>query len=117
MRKLVTIFLLAAALSVPALVWARDIAKTLLTSTGASVSATVGCGAWAVQSDSAVCVSSGQTTSTATCTLGQVNTGVLISAGQIYDMPLPCGGSDAADTISVISVSGTSNVQVFRVAL
>jgi hypothetical protein len=112
---LVLCLLVAAFASLPVL--AREIAKVKLTSSGTTTSSTVGCGLWAVQGDAAFCVNSGATTATADCTLGTANSSVQVSASQLYDLDLPCSGPDAADTIAVVSVSGTANVQVWRVSL
>jgi hypothetical protein len=112
---LVLCLLVALGAAIPA--FAREIAKAKLTSAGTSVSTATGCGLFAVQGDAAFCVNSGATTATADCTLGTANSSVQVSASQLYDLDLPCSGPDAADTVAVISVSGTANVQVWRVSL
>jgi hypothetical protein len=112
---LVLCLLVAAFASLPVL--AREIAKAKLTSAGTSVSTTTGCGIVAVQCDAAACINTGSGSATADCTLGTANSSVQISALQLFDVTLPCGGGDAADTVAAISVSGTANCEVFRVAL
>lgn len=116
MKRTISICLLVGLLAaLPAL--AREIAKAKLTSSGTSASSTVGCGSFAVQCDAAACINSGSGSATADCTLGTSNSSVQVSAQQLYDVPLPCSGPDAADTIAAISVSGTANCEVFRVSL
>jgi len=73
----------------------------------------------AVQCDAAACVRAVLGAGTVTCTAGQSNTGVKLSAGQLYDLPMRYSGSDDlnVDEVAVISVSGTANCEVFRVVL
>lgn len=76
----------------------------------------------AVQCDAAACVRAVLSTGTATvtCTAGQSNTGVKVSAGQLYDVPMQWNGGTNAndvDEIAVISVSGTVNCEVFMVVV
>lgn len=98
--------------------WARQIPKVKLTSSGSSVSSTVGCGLWSIQCDAAVCENSGGGgAATADCTLGTANSSVSLTAGQLFDEDLPCSGGDAADTIAIISQTGTADCEVFRVSL
>lgn len=107
-----------AALALVPLALARDIPNTKLSvSDGGAANVVVGCGIWAVQCDAAACVASGDGGTFATCTLGQTSTGVTVQSGQLYDVPLPCGGGDAADTVSIAPTGSTANCQVFKVSL
>lgn len=70
----------------------------------------------AIQCDAAACVNAGSGSSTAaSCSTGNANQGVRLDANQLYDVPLSHTGTYAADTIAVISVSGTANCAVYQV--
>lgn len=76
----------------------------------------------AIQCDAAACVKAILSTGTATvtCTAGQSNTGVKVSANQLYDIPMVWSGSSNAndvDDVAVISVSGTVNCEIFMVVV
>jgi len=67
----------------------------------------------AVQCDAAACVRVGSGSSTtASCTPGNAAKGVVVTAGQLYDIPLSCTGANAVDTLAMVSVSGTANCDV-----
>jgi hypothetical protein len=98
-------------------------AAGVLVSSGTSVNNTttaapftVGCGLFAVQCDATAYVRAGSGSSTSvTATAGQATTGVKIAADALYDVPMPCGGTLTADTIAVVSASGTANCNVFQI--
>lgn len=70
----------------------------------------------AIQCDAAACVTVGSGSAiTASCTAANAAKGVLLAAGQLYDIPMVAVGPNLADTIAVISVSGTANCEVFKV--
>lgn len=96
----------------------------VLTSTGTSVNNTTTAvpftlgngGTYAIQCDAAACIRAGPGSSTASsCTLSSANAGVQVSALQLYDVPLVSVGSKTADTLAMVSVSGTANCRVWRV--
>lgn len=119
--------LLATLALVPvALAYENPAAGGVLTSTGTSVNNTttavpftlVPGATYAVQCDSAACIHAGLgSATTATCTMGSANYGTQLSTLQLYDVPLVASGQLQADTLSMISVSGTSNCEVQRVVL
>lgn len=124
MKRNALIALVAAALLVALAAYAYEAPVGVLISSGSSVNNTSTAtpftvnagGIYAVQCDAAACVRAGSGSSTAaSCSLGGATTGVVLAANQLYDLPLISYGSSAADTIAMVSVSGTANCQVFKV--
>ena len=96
----------------------------VLTSTGTSVNNTTTAvpfalakgGAYVVQCDAAACVHAGLGSSTvSSCTMSSTSYGTQIQSGQLYDVPLVSSGTLQADTLSMVSVSGTANCRVQRI--
>lgn len=95
----------------------------VLASSGASINQTTTAspfslvnGPMAVQCDAAACIHVGLGSSTAaSCSVTSANNGVLLSAGQLYDIPMVTSGGNAADTIAMIASSGSANCVVYQV--
>lgn len=98
----------------------------VLTSTGTSVNNTTTAvpftvskgGLYAIQCDAPACVTAGPGSATAaSCTLSSASAGVQLAALQLYDVPLVTSGSKTADTLAMISVSGTANCRAWLVVV
>lgn len=111
----------AVAVSSPAQAYEKRIGT--LTSTGTSVNQGTTASTFtipaqaatlAIQCDAAACVTVGSGSgTTASCAVGSNK--VQLSAQQLYDIPMSSVGTNAVDTVAVISVSGTVNCDVYQV--
>lgn len=125
MKTFLTRFAVVATLAAALVASSYESRIGTLTSTGTTVNQTTTSSTFtipagnqplAIQCDAAACVTVGSGSAiTASCAAGNAAKGVLLAAGQLYDIPMVASGPNLSDTIAVISVSGTVNCEVFKV--